>query len=190
MTTPEPQPGRPEAPAPDGFAPVDYPAVDYPGVDHPGDATQVAPPAYNTPPYPQPSPFSPSPYPQQAPFSASPYPQPGGTSYPPGYPPEPMPSPYYGYDPYRSPGVPMGTNGKAIASLVCSLLGFFCGITAIIGVVLGFLGMSETKRTGQEGHGLALAGTIVGGVWIGMWVLYLLWAAAMAASFGTSGAWT
>ncbi|MCV7192114.1 DUF4190 domain-containing protein [Mycolicibacterium brumae] len=185
MTFPHPPSGHPQDPAsqpPQGFAPVEYPAVEYPATDYPGDATQIAPPAYN-----------PSSYPQQAPFAAPPSHPQGqvGPSYPPGYAPPPMPSPYYGgYDPYGAPGVPMGTNGKAIASLVCSLLGLFCGITSIVGIILGFLGMNETKRTGQDGYGLALAGTIIGFLWIGVWVLYVLWAIVMAASFGTSGTWT
>jgi hypothetical protein len=34
--------------------------------------------------------------------------------------------------------------------------------------------MRETKRTGQEGYGMALAGTIIGGLAVAGLVLYLL----------------
>lgn len=107
-------------------------------------------------------------------FGAAAYPPP-----PPGYPPPyspqggfspPYPGSYngyagYPYDPYRQ-GHPVGTNGKAIASLVCSLVGpvALCFLTSPVGLVLGILAMRETKRTGQEGHGMALAGTIIGAI--------------------------
>jgi hypothetical protein len=70
---------------------------------------------------------------------------------------------------------PLGTNGTAIASLVTSLAGLlFCGIPSIVGLVLGIIAMRDTRRTGQDGHGLAVAGTIVGGVVTVAWVLCLL----------------
>jgi hypothetical protein len=106
---------------------------------------------------------------------------PGDTALPPPvYPPPPpgypgyYPSGGYGYDPYR-PMRPPGTNGKAIASLVCSVLGLMCcGLTSIVGVILGVIAMRETKRTGQEGWGMALAGTIIGGLAIAGLVVYML----------------
>lgn len=79
------------------------------------------------------------------------YPPPGATGYP-------------GYDPYQ-PTKPPGTNGKAIAALVTSLVGLVCcGLPSIAGLVLGIIGMRETKRTGQDGYGLALAGSVIGGL--------------------------
>jgi ABC-type phosphate transport system permease subunit len=33
--------------------------------------------------------------------------------------------------------------------------------------------MRETKRTGQDGFGMALAGTIIGAIPIVLWLLYL-----------------
>jgi hypothetical protein len=56
------------------------------------------------------------------------------------------------------------TNGFAIASLVTSLLGFFCagGIGSVVALVLGYVALSQIRRSGgtQEGRGLALAGVI------------------------------
>jgi hypothetical protein len=41
-----------------------------------------------------------------------------------------------------------------------------CAPLAIVGLIMGVIAMRETKRTGQEGWGLALAGTIIGGVFV------------------------
>ena len=71
------------------------------------------------------------------------------------------------------PGRPAGTNGKAIAALVTSLAGLvFCGVPSIVGLILGIIAMRETKRTGQDGHGMALAGVIVGALAVVGWLLY------------------
>jgi hypothetical protein len=105
---------------------------------------------------------------------------------PPGYPPAsgypPGPGYYPAYDPYR-PLKPPGTNGKAVASMVCSLVGLTCcGVTAIIGVILGVIAMRETRASGQDGHAFALAGTIIGGLAIAGWSVYILLYAALLAS--------
>ena len=53
---------------------------------------------------------------------------------------------------------------------------------AIVGLVLGVMAMRETKRTGQAGHGMALAGTIIGGLFVAAGVIlvpiYLIFAAS------------
>jgi hypothetical protein len=114
--------------------------------------------------------------------------------YPTGYP--PLPPPVYGqaagyapgspgfqpYDPYR-PGKPLGTNGKAIAALVTALAGLmFCGLPSIAGLILGIIAMRECRRTGQDGYGLALAGTIVGGLITALLVLYIVFVVGIFAS--------
>jgi Domain of unknown function (DUF4190) len=101
-----------------------------------------------------------------------PPPYPGAAGYP-GYPAAPG---YYAgaYDPYR-PTKPPGTNSKAIAALVTSLVGLLCcGLPSIVGLILGIVGMRETKRTGQDGYAIALIGTIIGGLAVAGWVVYLL----------------
>jgi hypothetical protein len=50
----------------------------------------------------------------------------------------------------------------AIASLVSSIVGACCGIGSIIGIVLGVMALSQIKQTRQAGHGLAVAGIVVG----------------------------
>jgi hypothetical protein len=87
-----------------------------------------------------------------------------GTFGPDGHPP-----PAYPYAPH----VPPGTNGKSVASLVSSAAGLVCcGLSSVAGIILGILAMRETRRTGQDGHGMALAGTIIGGIVTGLWLLY------------------
>lgn len=50
-----------------------------------------------------------------------------------------------------------GTNGFAIASLITGCLG-----VGFIAVILGHIGLSQIKRTGQDGRGLAIAGLCIG----------------------------
>ncbi|RDH77895.1 DUF4190 domain-containing protein [Mycolicibacterium moriokaense] len=117
--------------------------------------------------------------------------------YPTGYPPLPPPvypqapgypgyEPWYPgyqpYDPYHL-GKPAGTNGKAIAAIVTAIAGLFlCGLPSIAGVILGVIAMRECRRTGQDGYGLALAGTIIGGLFTAFLVLYLVVVAGIAVS--------
>lgn len=64
------------------------------------------------------------------------------------------PSDMYGY-PYGYPPPPK-TNTLAIASLVCSFL------FAPLGILFGHLSLSEIKKTGEQGRGLAIAGLVIG----------------------------
>jgi hypothetical protein len=65
----------------------------------------------------------------------------------------------------------VGTNGMAIASLVCSLLGWICGIGPILGIIFGILALSKIRETGQGGRGLAIAGIAIGGVLIALGII-------------------
>ena len=168
MTNPEPPAGGVEYPSlentptppVDPYTPVDYP-TNYPGPGHDG----FAPPGYPPPPG------------YQAGYPPPPgYPPPG---YPPGYPPAPG---YPSYDPYAL-GKPPGTNGKAIAALVTAIGGLvLCGLPSIAGIILGIIAMRETKRTGQDGYGLALAGLIIGSVVVALAVLYIVFMVVIMAS--------
>src|SRR5260370_36346625 len=82
------------------------------------------------------------------------------------YPRPPPPSGGGAYPPAGGvPGPAASTNGMAIASLVCSVVGaFLCGIGSIVGIVLGVIALNQIKQTGQGGRGMALAGIIVGAV--------------------------
>jgi hypothetical protein len=155
------------APSGDPYAPVDYPTDSVAQPPNYAAPSEFQQPGYPPPGYPQPG-YPPPGYPQPG------YPPPG---YPqPGYPPQYQGGYGYGggyaYDPYAQ-GRPVGTNGKAIAAMVTSLAGlFFCGVPSIVGLILGVIAMRETKRTGQDGHGMALAGVIVGALAVAGWLLY------------------
>ncbi len=61
------------------------------------------------------------------------------------------------------------TSGLAIASLVLAVCGFFtCGLTAIVGLILGIVGLCAiSKRADQlKGKGLAIAGIVVSAICI------------------------
>ena len=49
------------------------------------------------------------------------------------------------------------TNVLAIVSFVTSIVGF-----GLVGVITGHIGLSQIKRTREQGRGLALAGVIIG----------------------------
>jgi Domain of unknown function (DUF4190) len=128
---------------------------------------------------PQRDPAPPVDYPADAGLPPPVYPPPGYPAYP-AYP--AAPGYYPGYDPYR-PTKPPGTNGKAIAALITSLAGLFCcGLPSIVGLILGVMGMRETRRTGQDGYAIALIGAIIGGLAVAGWVIYLLLSISIYAS--------
>jgi peptidyl-prolyl cis-trans isomerase B (cyclophilin B) len=58
-------------------------------------------------------------------------------------------SQYPGYPP------PRATNSLAIASLVCAF------VFAPLGIVFGHMSLSQIKKTGEEGRGLAIAGLVI-----------------------------
>lgn len=50
-----------------------------------------------------------------------------------------------------------GTNGMAIAALIVSLVA--CGP---VGLILGLVSLSQIKKTGEQGRGMAIAGVVIG----------------------------
>ncbi|WP_127782284.1 DUF4190 domain-containing protein [Rhodococcus sp. X156] len=84
----------------------------------------------------------------------------------------------YGAEPYgqQYPGYPQAarTNGMAIAALVTALaaLPVTGGLLSFVGAILGHVAMSQMKRTGEEGRGMALAGIIIGWSVTALWVLF------------------
>jgi hypothetical protein len=79
---------------------------------------------------------------------------------------------------------PARTNTLAIVSLVTSLIGI-----SLAGIICGHIAMSQIKRTGEQGQGMALAGTIIGYVGMVLSVIAVigLVAAAAAGAFNSGG---
>lgn len=71
--------------------------------------------------------------------------------------------PVYGYAPYAQ-----RTNTLAIVALI---LGF---VVPLGGIICGHIALGQIRRTGEDGHGLALAGTILGYVFTGLTVLVVI----------------
>jgi hypothetical protein len=60
-------------------------------------------------------------------------------------------------------------NGMAIASLVTSVIGL-----SLIGVILGHISLSQIKRTGEQGNVLAIIGVILGYLGIVAWIIFAI----------------
>jgi len=73
---------------------------------------------------------------------------------------------------YGMPPAPQRTNGAAIASLVCGILGCIPWLTGLAAVILGIVGLRKTKDPQVGGKGMAIAGLILGGISIVAWTLY------------------
>jgi len=108
-------------------------------------------------------------------------PGPGGYGPGPGGYPPPGGYPGPGYPPAQKPG----TNGFAIAALIFGIIG---GI--LLGFIFGFIALSQTKRTGQNGRGLALAGIILSAIWTIIVALLVIVAIATSTTRDRSGSVT
>lgn len=92
-----------------------------------------------------------------------------------GHPSGPLPAPGYHPGGYPAPGYVVPTSGLAIASLVCSLVGLVtAGLAAIAGVICGHIALTETRSGMRGGHGLAVAGLIIGWIQCGGWIVFWL----------------
>ncbi len=59
------------------------------------------------------------------------------------------------------PPVRRGTNGLAVAGFVLSLL-WLCGFGSLLAVIFTLVALGQIKRLGGGGHGLAVAGLVLG----------------------------
>ncbi|MDM4761444.1 DUF4190 domain-containing protein [Galbitalea sp. SE-J8] len=132
------------------------------------------PPPEPTPVPPQPGGYAPAPpaYGEQTAYGSQPGQQPAYGQ-----------QPGYG-QPYAYPTAPK-TNTLAIVSLVLSLVGVGLG-----GIITGHLALGQIKRTGEGGHGLALAGTIIGYVGVALGLLVIIGYVVVLAVFGAAWAST
>lgn len=92
---------------------------------------------------------------------------------------QPPPSPPNGGpvgQPYPPPSG-SGTNGLAIAALVLGILGFIAyAIPAILALIFGYRAKGQIDASGgaQGGRGMAVAGIVLGWIWIGIYLVILL----------------
>ncbi|MFJ3232890.1 DUF4190 domain-containing protein [Streptomyces sp. NPDC086787] len=71
-----------------------------------------------------------------------------------------------GYSPFNHPAP---VNGLAIGALVLGLLCFLPGV----GLVLGLVALSQIRKRGERGRGMAIAGSVLSGIGIGLWALVI-----------------
>ncbi|MGW2675802.1 DUF4190 domain-containing protein [Streptomyces sp. NPDC001436] len=117
---------------------------------------------------PQPPPYPQQPYGQQP----GPYGQPGQ----PGQPGMPGPgAPYAGQQGWYPPP-PQKTNALAVVAFVMSLL---CAIPTVP-LILGFVALSQIRKNGEKGRGLAIAAVVIHGLTLAFY--------AVAIVLGLSGA--
>jgi hypothetical protein len=141
--------------------------------DHPVPP-EFAPPGYSATGY---SPVAqPSPYAAQTPPTYPAHQPPGGPPAPPWY---------HGYPQPRT------GNGKATAALVLGILSIvffwlsvFDLVFIILALVFGLLGLSESRRQGGNGRGLAIAGLVCMGVGA---AAAILWTATLFHTVGECG---
>lgn len=72
------------------------------------------------------------------------------------------------------------TSGMAVASMVLSILGLVAGccsfgVFSIIAVILGHFALRETRDGSIKGHGMAIAGLVMGYVFVVPMALLSFW---------------
>ena len=82
----------------------------------------------------------------------------------------------------QSNGLPTRTPGIVTAAFVLSVLGFVCGLPALIGLILGIAGRPKAKTAGS-GVGLATAAIVIGAGWL---LLFVVVGVVSATSSGSS----
>jgi hypothetical protein len=115
---------------------------------------------------------------------------------------EPAPEQFTTAPPYYSPqsgaaqpqyyAPPRATNTLAIIALVASCAGLLIPLADVAGVVMGFIALNQIKRTGESGHGMALAAVIVGFavfflelLVVAAYFVFLFWIIGITASAAT-----
>jgi hypothetical protein len=206
-----PSSSDPYAPPPPGWqrpAPPAPRAVDLP--PPPADAgSPLTPPAQwsaQQPPYaappgwaPPPPPYASAPvgqgYPPPAAGGWQPTASPGGwqpgPAYgaPGGWPPAPQQAGQqpYGWPP--PPGRTAGTNGYAIAALICGLspiIGIGLGFGSLLGLIFGIVAVRQIRRDGSGGRGMAITGIVLGALGLVVVALIVVGLTTQHSSNGTS----
>jgi Domain of unknown function (DUF4190) len=107
---------------------------------------------------------------------------------PPWQQPPPWQLPPWAY--YPPPRPPARTSGLAVASLVLGIVGLVLwwltfGVAALLAVVFGHVGLSQTRRGDRGGRGMAVAGLSMGYVGLAAALVFVIVLAVAAAGSGT-----
>ncbi|WP_430336243.1 DUF4190 domain-containing protein [Rhodococcus sp. ACT016] len=76
-------------------------------------------------------------------------------------------APVYGQPSYMQPRN-TGTNVFAILALIFGFLG------GLLAIVFGHIALNQIYRTGEQGRGLAIAGLVLGYMFLAFWVIFLI----------------
>lgn len=153
-----PPPAAPQQPAPQYSAPQ-YAAPQY-------AAPQYAAPQYSAPQYSEQQPSTEAPQQPAYPGAAQPYAAAG----------QPYAVPTY--VPVATTAPP--TNTLSILALVSAFVAPF-----VVPVVLGHLGLSQIRRTGEGGRGLAVTALVLGYIQVAFWAIliaFIVWIGVVAAA--------
>lgn len=88
----------------------------------------------------------------------------------------------FSYRPAPAPA-DRAVDGFAVASLVLGILWVYW-IGSILAVIFGHLALREIRRSGRPGHGLAIAGLVLGYIGIGVLAIVLV---VVAIALGRGG---
>lgn len=88
----------------------------------------------------------------------------GAPQIPPGYQ-APPPAPYAAYAPYPAYAARGGTSAYAVLALVFGLVPVLMGS---LGVIFGIIALQRIRLLGHTGRGLAIAGIVLGSLWLGV----------------------
>ncbi|MDQ1602221.1 MAG: hypothetical protein QOE01_66 [Actinomycetota bacterium] len=162
--------------APAGTDPAD-PAAPSQGEPSPGQPGHGAQPAYGQPPaYGQQQPYG-----QQQGYGQQPYGQQPYGQQPYGQAPYGQAPQGYGYPPQPQP-----TNGLAVASLVLGILWLFW-LGSLLAVIFGHIALSQIRRRGEGGRGMAIAGLVLGYIGVAFFLLFFVVGAIGAGMDSNSG---
>jgi hypothetical protein len=83
--------------------------------------------------------------------------------------------PYGGQPAYQGQsGAPGQRNTLALVSMILGIAGFFTSITALGAIVTGHMALSQIKKRGEEGRGMALTGLILGYVVVALTIIGII----------------
>ncbi len=81
-------------------------------------------------------------------------------------------------EPYTAPAqptpytAPVGTARPYNVLSIIAIIGAF--VIPLAGIIVGFIALNQIKRTGEQGHGLALAGVILGFVFTLFYLIFIV----------------